>query len=169
MYARGFPLALPDRERTDEAADLLLAERGDVVRNSNSAREFLETITLDDFQNKDTWPKMRGFARIRPSGDVLPLRCEYTSTKYDGEKSINIGTNDVRSACDGWYSFADIVASKLITGKCPEILETIEFVPHGRQETNIIKIFGDPNYTVDLSAGKDDLFVKVIELRERPR
>jgi hypothetical protein len=161
MYARGFPLALPDRERADEAADLLLAERVDVVRNSNSAREFLETITLDDFQNKDTWPKMRGFARIRPSGDVLPLRCE--------EKSINIGTNDVRSACDEWYSFADIVASKLITGKCPEILETIEFVPHGRQETNIIKIFGDPNYTVDLSAGKDDLFVKVIELRERPR
>jgi hypothetical protein len=71
----------------------------------------------------------------------------------------------VKSACDGWYSFADIVSSKLITGKCPEILETIEFVPVGRQTTNIIKIFGDPNYTVDLAEGKDDLFVKVIELR----
>lgn len=56
-------------------------------------------------------------------------------------------------------------ASKILTGKCPEILETIEFIPVGRQTTNIIKLFGDPNYTIDLSEGKDDLFTKVIELR----
>jgi hypothetical protein len=42
-------------------------------------------------------------------------------------------------------------------------LETIEFKPVGQQTTNIIKIFGDPQYTVDLS--RDDLFVKVIALR----
>jgi hypothetical protein len=29
--------------------DLLLAERVEVVRNSNSSREFLETVTLGDF------------------------------------------------------------------------------------------------------------------------
>jgi hypothetical protein len=141
--------------------ELLLAICVNVVRNSNSAREFLETTGLNELQKKDTWPKLRGFARIRPSGDGLPFRCEYTND--DGEKSINVGINYVKSACDGWYSFAGIIASKSLTGKCPEILETIEFVPVGRQTTKFIKICGDPKYTVDLS--KDDLFVKVIELR----
>lgn len=79
--------------------ELLLAERVDVIRNSSSAREFLETVTLDDLQQKETWPKLRGFARIRPSGDTLPLRCEYTNR--DGEKSINVGVNYV-SVC-GYY------------------------------------------------------------------
>jgi hypothetical protein len=169
--------------------ELLLAVYVDVVRKASSAREFLETVSLDELQKKDAWPKLRGFARIRPGGDeagrtskpgeapqsgseqaglraaqggdVLPFRCEYTND--DGEKSIHVGINYVKSATDGWYSFADVIASKLLTGKCPEIPETIEFVPVGRQTTNIVKIFDDPKYTVDLS--KDDLFVKVIELR----
>jgi len=129
--------------------ELLLAEHVDVVRNSDTARVFLNNVTLDDLQRKDTWPKLRGFARIRPSEDILPFRCEYENR--GGEKSTNVGINYVKSACDGWYAFADIVASKLLTGRCPEILETIEFIPIGRQETKVINFFGDPNYTVDLS------------------
>jgi hypothetical protein len=54
--------------------------------------------------------------------------------------------------------------SARLTGKCPEILETIEFISHGKQTTNISKIFGDPDFTIDLTK-KDDFFVKVIELR----
>jgi hypothetical protein len=142
--------------------DLVLCERLDIRRNSNTAKEFLETVELDDFQNPATWPKTRGFARVRPSdNDVLPFRCEYeTST---GTKQTNVGVNYIKSACDGWWTFPDLCTSKVITGKCPEILETIEFIPVGRQTTAIIKLFGDPNYTIDLS--KDDLFTKVIELR----
>jgi hypothetical protein len=87
--------------------ELLLAESVDVGQNSPFAREFSETVTLDDLQRKDTWAKLRGFARIRPSGDILPFRCEYTND--EGEKSINVGINYVKSACDSWYSFADIL------------------------------------------------------------
>jgi hypothetical protein len=142
--------------------DLLLCERLDVHRNSNTAKLFLEAVDLTDFQDPATWPKLRGFARVRPSdNDVLPLRCEYeTST---GAKQINVGVNFIKSACDGWWSFPDVCSSKVITGKYPEILETIEFIPVGCQTTNIIKLFGNPNYTIDLT--KDDLFTKVIELR----
>lgn len=113
---------------------------------------------------------MRGFARIRISNDILPFRCEYEPAKEDDDvedtceyKSINGGINHIKSACEGWFSFADICYSKFVPGKCPEILETVEFIPYGQQTTNIIKIFGDENYTVDLT--KDDFFVKVIELR----
>jgi hypothetical protein len=145
--------------------DLVLCERLDVERDTDTkAKLFLETVELADFQDPATWPKLRGFARIRPSdNDVLPFRCEYeTST---GAKQTNIGVNYIKSACDGWWSFPHVCAFKILTGKCPEILETIEFIPVGRQTTNIIKLFGEPNYTIDLSEGKDDLFTKVIELR----
>jgi hypothetical protein len=165
--------------------DLLLAESVEVLRGTDTAaKRFLESVTLEDsasgktgegalsLQCKETWPQLRGFARIRPNGDVLPFRCEYEGSPVltlDGsggyEKSINVGIQYVKSACDAWYSFADIVASTLLTGKCPEILETIEFIPVGRQTTNLVKLFGDGNYVIDLSKGKDDLFVKVIELR----
>ena len=143
--------------------ELLLAVSVSVDRGTNTpARRFLESVELGDFQRRDTWPKLRGFARIRPSDDVLPFRCEYES---DDEEltSINVGFSFIKSSCDVWRSFADVCASKLTTRKCPEILETVEFVPHGQQTTKIIKIFGDPNYTVDPT--RDDLFVKVIELR----
>jgi hypothetical protein len=152
--------------------DLLLAEWVGVIRDSSAeAKRWLEAVELVDFQRPETWPKLRGFARIRVSDDVLPFRAEYEPANEDDDetegtcevKSINVGINHIKSACDGWFSFADICASKFLTGKCPEILETVEFIPHGQQTTKIIKIFGDPNYTVDLS--KDDFFVKVIELR----
>jgi hypothetical protein len=67
------------------------------------------------------------------------------------------------SACPSWYTFADVIDSKLQTGKCPEILETLELIPIGRQETKPLKIFGDDDAAFDLS--KDDLLIRLIELR----
>jgi hypothetical protein len=145
--------------------DLLIAMSVKVIRGTDTdAKRWLETVEINDLQRKETWPRLRGFARIRPDSDILPFRSTYESDESERLKSINVGVSSIHSAADGWWSFACIVASKIRTGKCPEILETIEFVPsEEKQDTNVIKIFGDPNYTVDLK--KDDLFVKVIELR----
>lgn len=145
--------------------DLLLCERLDIERGENTkAKVFLETVELADFQDPATWTKLRGFARVRPThNDVLPFRTEYETSV--GTKQINVGVNCIKSACDGWWSFADVLASKMITGRCPEILETVEFIPVGRQTTKVIKLFGKDDYTIDLSKGKDDLFTRVIELR----
>ena len=148
--------------------ELNLAEEINVVKNGG-AKEFLEGVTLADLQKKDTWPKLRGFALIRPKQDVLPFRTEYQSheaTDIDDNSpsfSVNVGVNIINHACPSWYTFADIIASKLMTGKCPEILETMELVPIGRQGTNLLKIFGDADAAIDLS--KDDLFIRLIELR----
>ena len=52
----------------------------------------------------------------------------------------------------------------MLTDKCPEILETIEFVPIGRQPgLKPFKFFGDERYEIDLT--KTDFFTRVIELR----
>ena len=148
--------------------ELNLAEEINVVKNGG-AKEFLEGVTLADLQKKDTWPKLRGFALIRPKQDVLPFRTEYQSheaTDIDDNSpsfSVNVGVNIINHACPSWYTFADIIESKLLTGKCPEILETLELIPIGRQKTTPFKIFGDDDAAIDLS--KDDLFIRLIELR----
>ena len=33
----------------------------------------------DDLQKKETWPKLRGIARIKPDNDALPFRTKYES------------------------------------------------------------------------------------------
>ena len=61
--------------------DLLLALKVTVDRGvGTQAKRFLDTVELQDFQRKDTWLKLRGFARIRPGDNILPFRCELTPT-----------------------------------------------------------------------------------------
>jgi hypothetical protein len=63
-----------------------------------------------------------------------------------------------------WYAFADVIASKVLTGRCPQVLQTIMLEPHGVQGgLKPIEFFGDPAYTIDLH--RDDLFQRVIDMR----
>ena len=68
------------------------------------------------------WKRLAGFARIVPDGDVLPLRAKY------GGNSWQIGVNYVHASSDDpneglWYAWPDLVASVLLTGKIPRIVE----------------------------------------------
>ena len=150
--------------------DLLIAEHVEAVRgdrNSEAAR-FLRGVTLADMRQKDTWLKLRGVALIKPRGDILPVRTVFNDNEPDDDGDIaraqQIGLNVITSGPPTWCSFACIVASTLLTGKCPEIIKTIVLVPHGVQSgLKPIAFFGDTNYTVDLY--KDDLFQRIIDMR----
>ena len=62
------------------------------------------------------------------------------------------------------YTLADVIASKLRTGKSPEIIEAISFSPKGPQtEFEAISIAGNSDYRVDPE--KDDFFKCLIDLR----
>jgi hypothetical protein len=131
-----------------------------------AAANFLKTITLDDLNKKETWSKLRGAALIDPSGCILPVRTVY-HVKLDQDKDAKaqqIGVNEIATAPASWYTFPDIVASKLLTGKCPKIFETIALEPVGVQDgLDSHPFFGDPEYTIDLN--KDDLFQRLIDMR----
>jgi hypothetical protein len=142
--------------------ELLTAKQIGLKTDSPEAKAFLENVTLDDLQKKETWLKLRGVALIAPDDDILPFRAQYGEIK-DGTISVNIGVNRVISACPAWYTFADIIASTLLTGRTPKILKTLELYAIGRQITQTIKLFGDDRYKVDLS--KDDFFATVIDAR----
>jgi hypothetical protein len=96
--------------------DLLIANEIGVRRDALETRRFLQSCTLADLQNKETWKKLRGVVLIEPDNDILPFRAQY-GEKEDGALSVNIGINQVVSACPAWYTFADYIASKSLDGQ----------------------------------------------------
>jgi hypothetical protein len=152
--------------------ELTIAERVEAIEGgpAGEAARFLRETTLADLQRKETWPKLRGVALIRPDGDILPVRTVFHANDAQDTadptlRAQQIGVNVVVSGPPTWYSFADVIASKILNGdRCPEILSTITLVPHGVQSgLKPIKFFGDPNYEIDLT--RDDLFQRVIDMR----
>jgi len=90
----------------------------------------------------------------------LPIRSSYD----DSKKAQNIGVNYLKST-DGtclWYALADIIASKLLTGKTILIEDAISFVPVGVQDlAENVEIF--KNVTVNPKV--DNFIQKLIEKR----
>jgi hypothetical protein len=152
--------------------ELLIAERVEAIEGgpAGEAARFLRDVTLADLQRKDTWPKLRGVALIRPAGDILPVRTVFHANDSQDSadptlRAQQIGVNVVTSGPPTWYSFIDVIASKILNGdRCPEILRTITLEPHDVQNgLKPIKFFGDPDYEIDLT--RDDLFQRVIDMR----
>ena len=95
--------------------------------------------------------------KIVPENDILPVRSDYSP------KTLNTGINHLKSN-DGtalWFTLPDLIASKLLSKKTPQILQAITFYPQGVQsELRDIEILDG----VILYKG-EDLFRKLIECR----
>lgn len=129
--------------------------------NTDSVRELIDDLTIEDLFEfpKTIWPRFVGIARIRPNEDILPVRA-----KYGADSTYNIGINYLTYDGDLWYAIPDLVASKILTGKSPEILEAISFAEGVHGDTlKPVELRGD--ITIDPSG--DDFFRWVIEERAR--
>ena len=139
--------------------DFVIADGMSWHDTNAETQEFLNRVTVSDLQMRDTWRSLRTIVRINPDGDVLPVRA-----KYDG-KVNTIGLNYLSSDHSLWYTLADCVASKLLTGKTPTILEAITFKPGPPQkDLKPVDLFGNSAYTVDPL--KHDVFNRLIDLRD---
>ncbi|SEF99455.1 DNA polymerase domain-containing protein [Nitrosomonas ureae] len=138
---------------------LLLAEKISVEPCIEEAQLLLNDLTLNDLLKKQTWPLLRCFVKIIPDVDLLPIRTTY------GEQSAatNIGLNYANSHLSVWYCLADVLASKLLIGRNPQIVDAFKLLPQGQIKTNQWKLFGDERFSIDLTT--DDLFARVIEMR----
>jgi hypothetical protein len=77
-----------------------------------------------------------------------------------------IGVNFLSSERPLWFTLADCVASKLLTGKAPKVFRAIRFAPKPPQDgLRGLKVAGHTDYVVD--PYKDDFYKRVIELRRR--
>src|SRR6056297_2764105 len=96
--------------------------------STQETQRLLDAVSLEDMQTPATWRQLTTLVRLRPDNDVLPVRA-----KYNG-KVNTIGLNHITSDEPLWYTLADCVASKLLTGKTPVIDEAITFRPGPSQE-----------------------------------
>jgi hypothetical protein len=127
--------------------------------STEEASRFLNEVTLADLRDPATWPRLTTLVQIVPNDDVVPVR-----TPYMGEQQATIGVNYLQSSEALWFTIADCIASKILTGKTPRVLKAVSFQPGAQQEgLTPIRIAGDSDYEVDPAT--DDFYRRLIDLR----
>ena len=127
---------------------------------TDDAKAILENADLDWLQQPQSWRQQTMIVRVKPQGDIIPVRAAYV----EGGQST-IGLNHLTSdETPLWITLPDCIASKLLTGKAPEVLEAIMFMP-GEMQTGLrpVNVGGKADYRVHPAT--DDLYKRVIELR----
>jgi hypothetical protein len=105
----------------------VVAERVALVDATAEVRQLVNRIDLDDCLNPETWRSFPVLVQIKPAGDVFPVRGRYQKDRW------NIGSNYLTSDEPLWYALPEAIASKLITGRAPEIVRAFKLVPVGVQ------------------------------------
>ena len=137
--------------------------KGMTWRDSTAeTKTLLQNVNLPDLQQQDFWKGLTTLVKVRPEADIFPVRASY------GGASKTIGLNLLSSETPLWYTLADVIASKLLTGDEPEIVQAITFEPGSPQEgLRPFAIAGKAEFRIDPVA--DDFFKRVIDLRRKIR
>lgn len=124
------------------------------------AQSLLASVTLEDLQSPAFWQKLPVLVRVLPDADIFPVRAA-----YQGEQLATIAANYLSSDTPLWFTLADCIAAKLLTGKAPKVVEAMAFDP-GPMQSGLrpVNISGKPEYRVD--PVETDFFKRVIELRK---
>jgi hypothetical protein len=128
---------------------------------TDEVRDLLERITLEDLQEPALWRELTVLVQVRPDCDFLPTRCQFGAGEQYGlaQSFLSSSTGELL-----WFTLADCVSSTLRTGKPPEVVQAVRFVPrHPQYDLRPLDVAGNPDYRVDPYS--DDLFVRLIDLR----
>lgn len=140
----------------------LIAEGVETKETTDATISWLDRVTLEDMQNPGTWKQLTTLVQVMPDRDLFPVRA-----KYDG-KSNTIGLNYITTRKPLWYTLADCVISKLLTGKTPKIRKAISYSPKCQQTNlNPINILSLDSYSINPNT--DDLFTRLIDLRDEAK
>jgi len=127
--------------------------------STKETKTFFDDFEISDLQNHDTWKSLTTLVQVKPDSDIFPVR-----TKYGGDAQYTIGLNYLTSDENLWFTLADCISSKILTGKTPKIIEAISFAPRIPQDNlKPVCVAGNRDYTVNPYEG--DFFKRVIDLR----
>jgi hypothetical protein len=130
---------------------------------------FLDDVKLSDLQNAEIWKQLTTLVQIQPEADIFPVRTRYATRIKEQTKSADmptIGVNYLSADRPLWFTLADCVASKLLTGKAPKVVRAVRFSAKQAQTgLRPIEIAGEAEYRV--IPDKNDFYKRVIELRRR--
>lgn len=128
---------------------------------------FLEEIRTnpDCLFEPRTWERLTGFVKVIPSGDVLPTRSKYNAASNDWQVAVNhLYAGDHNANKELWFSLPDVIASVILTGKIPTIVDAFRIEPHGILDgLKPTKLYG----VIEIDPRKQDFFKRVIEERKR--
>lgn len=146
-----------------------------VDRQAQEKAQSLLDKTVDELlaflHDKQNWKELLMLCKVKLEGglDRFPVRAEYGKLEEDDQEqktsSTNIAIPYVRSDYPLWYTIQDCIASKLLTGNTPEIVEAIEFVASNEQyPVKPVQVMGESTAKIDLS--KEEFFTRIGDLRQ---
>ncbi|MGA7330006.1 MAG: hypothetical protein WBX25_37360 [Rhodomicrobium sp.] len=141
----------------------VIANGIDVEDATKEVRAFLDQISLEQLQSQDTWQQLHVLVKVKPDADIFPVRAHYSK-----EPIPNIGLNYLSADSGFWFTLADCIASKLLTGKVPKVLEALRFTPRDVQDDlKPVNIAGNPAFRVDPNRTDrtNDFYKRVIDRR----
>jgi hypothetical protein len=119
----------------------------------------------DDLFERKTWKNLTAFVQVIPDGDVLPSRGRYNVESNDWQVAVShlyADPNDSNQAL--WFSLPDVVASVLVTGRVPKIVDAFRIEARGKlKRMESCKLRG----VVEVDPRKQDFFRLAIEERRR--
>jgi hypothetical protein len=136
-----------------------IAERINVQDATKETRRVIERTTIDHCLEPSLWPDLATLVLVEPAGDVLPVRGRYDEAREGWQIGVNPFWGEPR-----WYTLADVLASRLVTGRAPKVLRAIKLQPVGRLPgLQPLMLRGD----MEVDPYRDDPFRLVIERRAR--
>jgi len=104
--------------------NFVIAEGIEWIDDTENTKQIVNDWGLIDLQNPKNWSLLTCLVQIKPDKTLVPIRA-----RYGGEVSANIGLNYLSADEPMWFTLADILASKILSGKTPEITKAIRFKP----------------------------------------
>jgi hypothetical protein len=142
--------------------DFLTAEEIHVSDATEEVKNYIKEFNPNDLFKPENWKMLSVLVCIRPDGDFLPVRSSFSGNNFSIAWSyVHLDTTQLKGL---WYSYADLLASIMLTGKIPNILKAIRLTPVGKQETlRPVNLAG----LITIDPAKDDFFAHVIVERKR--
>jgi hypothetical protein len=145
----------------------VIAQGVDHEDASTETQAFLDNVRLERMQKPEAWGRLTTLVQVLPDSDIFPVRTRYAkggAGKRKPDDMPTIGVNYLSADRPLWFTLADCVASKLLTGKAPKVVRAVKFTPREPQATlRPIRIAG--NHDFEVRPAVDDFYKRVIELR----
>lgn len=126
--------------------------------DTENMRDLLAGITLTDLQRPEIWQKFAVLVQVQPDDDILPIRARYDDSAW------TIGLNHLTSDQPLWYTLADCIAAKILSGKTPHVVKALRFAPQLPQSRlNRVRIAGLEAF--EIHPEHDDFYRRLIDLR----
>jgi hypothetical protein len=128
-----------------------------------SVTALLETPSeeiIERLRQKPAWSDLAALVQVVPNDDLFPVRA-----RYPGAHTTNIGLNHLTDDEPYWFTLADVLVSKILTGRTPQIMSAIRFEPLEAQNgLKPIQVYGEP-----IDPAVDDFYRRLIIHRNNLR